>query len=96
MDLLMEKLKKRSLTVLGVFLLLIAVDGLVRNEITMVNEAPQMGSLIQLPAEQSNTLTAVVAKLNNMPFLISGLLGGMFIVLDARNYAKEKSVFKHY
>jgi len=91
----MEKLRKRAYTVLGVLLLLIAVDGLVRNEITMVNEAPQMGSLIQLPPEQ-HTLTTVVAKLNNMPFLLSGLIGGAFITLDARKYAKEKSVFKHY
>jgi len=93
MDTLMEKLKRRSLAVVGIFLLLIAVDGLVRNEITMVNEAPQMGSLVQLPPEQMNTLPGALVQLNNMPFLLTGLLGGAFIVVDIRKQMKEKSVF---
>ena len=89
----MEKLKARSLTVVGIFLLLIAVDGLVRNEITMVNEAPQMGSLVQLPPEQMHTLPGMLVQLNNMPFLLTGLLGGAFIVVDVRKQMKEKTVF---
>lgn len=89
----MEKLKARSLTVVGIFLLLIAVDGLVRNEITMVNEAPQMGSLVQLPPEQTHTLPGVLVQLNNMPFLLTGLIGSAFIVVDVRKRMKEKTVF---
>jgi len=87
----MEKARRRGLTVVGIFLLLVAVEGLVRNEVTMVDEAPQMGTIFGVK-EPVHSLPSVLVKLNNMPFLVSGLVGGAFIVLDIRKYMKEESV----
>jgi len=89
----MEKARRRGLTVVGIFLLLIAVEGLVRNEVTMVDEAPQMGTIFGVP-ETAHSLPSVLVKLNNMPFLVSGLVGGAFIVLDIRKYMKEQSAIQ--
>jgi hypothetical protein len=94
MDQFIEKARKRGLAILGIFLLLVAVEGLVRNEITMVGEAPQLGTIVQLPKDQSSGLPEILVKLNNMPFLMTGIVGGFFIIWDINKYMKEKSVFK--
>jgi len=93
MDQFADKIRRRGLAVVGIFLLLVAVEGLVRNEITMVNEAPQMGTVFGVP-ETPHSLSSVLIKLNNMPFLLSGLIGGAFIVLDVRKYMKEQSAIQ--
>jgi hypothetical protein len=92
----MQKIRERKLSVIGIFFILLALDVLVRNELVIYDTTPQLGDILPYvkAPEPTKELPPIVIKLISWPFYVPLLVGGTCIGLDANQVIKYRKLQK--
>lgn len=88
----LETLRRRKLSIIGIFFLVLALDFLISDEIIFYNISPLIGEVFPFyKVEQpTKTLPTFIVKLYSWPFYVPILIGGTLIVIDINKIRKER------
>lgn len=91
-----EILRRRKLSLIGIFLIVMAMDFLMADEILFYDLSPLVGEIFPFyKIEQpTKTLPTFVVKLYSWPFYVPMLLGGTLIAVDIGKIRKERKEAK--
>jgi len=92
----METLRKRKLSLIGIFLVLLAVDVLVSNQFVSYNISPMLGEIFPFIKvdKPTKTLPDFVVTLYSWPFYVPLLIGGTLLIVDIEKIRKERAESK--
>jgi hypothetical protein len=93
---LIEILRRRKLSLIGIFLIVMALDFLIDGEILFYDVSPLIGEIFPFyKIEQpTKTLPTFIVKLYSWPFYVPMLLGGTLAAVDIGKIRKEREEAK--
>jgi len=95
MDIL-EILKRRKLSLIGIFFIVMALDFLIADEILFYDVSPLVGEIFPFYKieKPTKTLPSFVVKLYSWPFYVPMLIGGTLIATDIGKIRKDRKEAK--
>ena len=92
----LEVLGKRKLSLIGIFLVLLAVDVLVSNQFILYNISPMLGEIFPFIKvdKPTKTLPDFIVTLYSWPFYMPLLIGGTLLIVDVEKIRKERAEAK--
>jgi len=92
----LETLRKRKLSLIGIFLVLLAIDILVSNQFITYDVSPMLGEIFPFikVEKPTKTLPDFIVTLYSWPFYVPLLIGGTLIIVDIGKIRKEREETK--
>jgi hypothetical protein len=93
---LLETLRKRKLSVVGIFLVLLALDILISNQFISYSISPMLGEVFPFIKvdKPTKSLPDFVVRLYSWPFYIPLLIGGTLMIVDLGKVRKDREEAK--
>lgn len=87
-----EILRKRKLSLIGIFLIVMALDFLIADEILFYDVSPLIGEIFPFYKieKPTKTLPTFIVKLYSWPFYVPMLIGGTLVAVDIGKIRKER------